>query len=228
MATFLPTLLAIIILASGLWIGLPGIWAGGRVCQLRGPDHLMHYPVGVPWFRGKVNSAKWVVQTGRLFAGGALLSTALILTAAWWPAEGVKPVSPCVQMTPLDALARVAGQPLEYGRLVDNGHRCEVTVRTEADQQTVLRVEIDAPQALIGASLESQRLELVRRSMKITPAPPLGSDAVLATEPGQSDTEVVILFTWAESTVRAQLPATQQDQASTWIRALALARETGR
>ncbi len=208
------------VLTMGLWIGLPGIWFGGRVYERRGPDHLMHYPVGVPWFRGKVNTAKWVIKTGRLYAGGSLGLATLILTAAWWPTHGLKSVSACIQMTPLEDLGVVAGEPLEYGQLVDNGHRCEAQVRTRADRRVLLRIEVDAPQALIGSSLESQRLELERRSMMLRPLPTLGSEAVLAVHPDRPQTDAIILFTQEGSTVRVHLSQTTRAKVKQWVRQL--------
>jgi len=200
----LVTIIITIVLTAGLWVGLPGIWEGGRVCEHRGPEHLMHYPVGVPWFRGKVNTARWVVRTGRLFAGGALLITAAILGLAWWPTQAKKTVTPCEWLAPVDQLSAVAGEAIVYGTHMSSGHRCELEVQTGADQARFLRIEVDAPGMLLGASLESQRRELERRSMKLRPLPALGSAAVVALRPNQPNEGAVILFTHEGATVRVQ------------------------
>jgi hypothetical protein len=200
----LVTVVITIVLTAGLWVGLPGIWAGGRVCERRGPEHLMHYPVGVPWFRGKVNTARWVVRTGRLFAGGALLITACILCLALLPTQARLAPSPCEWLTPVDQLSAVAGEAVVYGSHVASGHRCELEVRTDADQARFLKIEVDAPGVLIGASLESQRRELERRSMKLRPLPGLGSDAVVALRPNQPGEGAVFLFTHEGAAVRVQ------------------------
>lgn len=196
------TTLAIILLSTGLWVGLPGIIEGGRVVGERGPEQLMHYPVGVPWFRGKVSTAAWVLRTGRLFAGGALLLTGLMLTAAWWPRGQDIPVSACERLAALEALGRLADSSLAYGAVLDNDHRCECKVLL--DGQTFLSIEVDAPDTLIGASLEAQRRELERRSMTLRPLPGLGADAVVALHPRMPAREAIFLFKDRNGTARVQ------------------------
>jgi hypothetical protein len=221
----LVTVIITIVLTAGLWVGLPGIWAGGRVCEHRGPEHLMHYPVGVPWFRGKVNTARWVVRTGRLFAGGALLITACILGLAWWPTQARMPPSPCEWLAPVNQISAVAGEAVVYGSHMATGHRCVLEVRTGAGQARFLRIEVDAPGMLIGASLESQRRELERRSMKLRPLPALGSDAVVALRPNQPNEGAVFLFTHEGATVRVQTARSSPTEMKSLARVFAELRE---
>ena len=214
----LPTLIATVLISVGLWYGLPGIVYGSKVCRHRGPDHLMHYPASIPWLRGKVNTASWAVRTGRICAGSGLVSGMLVLTIAWWPEDGVRPISPCLEMTPADKISELTGASITHGRAVDNDHRCEVEVRATEGHKLILNIEVDAPEALIGSSLENQRRELERRSMKIRALPTLGSDAILGLSPQHPERNAIILFTREASTVRVRLPEASPSQVKSWIR----------
>ena len=204
LATTLATTLASILLATGLWIGLPGILSGSRVIAKRGPDHLMHYPVAVPWFKGKVNTARWVVRTGRITAGGTVIIASLILSVAWWPTTSDDGKTACERLTPLLELGTIAGDSVRHRSLVASEHRCELNLEFAQSGNRFLNIEVDAPQALIGASLENQRLELQRRSMKLRPLPVLGIDAVMGFRPDQPESDTVILFSDNGATVRVE------------------------
>jgi len=215
------TVLAIGILSAGLWIGLPGLWLGGRIGRVRGLDHLMHYPVGVPWFRGKVNTAKWVVRTGRIYVGGALGLAAMILTASWWPASDMRSSSPCIQLTPLTEIGEMVRAEVTHVAQGDEGDRCHAEVKTADGDTLILTIEVDAPASLLGASLESQRTEMERQTMLLRPLPSLGHEAVLARHPAHPQRDVVFLFKHGRSTARVRLVDAPQNQLNRWVQLLA-------
>lgn len=221
LATTLATTVASILLAVGLWVGLPGILSGSKVIDKRGPDHLMHYPVTLPWFKGKVNTARWVVRTGRITAGGAILSASLILSAAWWPSHSDSAKTACERLAPMAQVAHIAEANLGHRSLVASEHRCELVLELTETGARFLRIEVDAPQALIGAGLESQRLELERRSMKLRPLPMLGTDAVMGFRPDQPQSDTVLLFSDSGATVRVETVPLKPSALKRLIRTLA-------
>ena len=91
-----PANCAFVIALVAIWVGVNGMVAGSRKRRQAGPDALMHYPIPLPWLRGKVSSARWVVWLGSIYAlGGVVLgAVALITTLPTTAGTGGQP-DPC-------------------------------------------------------------------------------------------------------------------------------------
>ncbi len=214
-------LVSVVIAGASLWVGFAGILAGRRMAKQRDDGALMHYPVPIPWMRGRLNTARRVTATGQFYMTLGLFATG-VSGVIGLSLGADKEASVCEAMAPVDAVSTLTGQKVVMSELQRHGPRCTMKLSSSESNQWLVNINITEDAALIGAAFKDQKTDLERSSYSLRPLPRLGKDALLAWHSLQP-AEAIFLFRIGTSTARVTLQATLNATAAPepWIAFLA-------
>jgi hypothetical protein len=202
---------------GSLWVGVSSVRAGRRKAAHRGDAALMHYPVPLPWLRGRLNTAKRVRAVGHFYLAVSAISapiSALIGLASM----SEKPPPVCQAIVPVESVSALLGETVALGDVWQQGPRCVAHIVNPISGEIVVEIEVTAAAALIGADFEDQKAALIRATYVLHPLPQLGQGAIWSNDSKNPNAGGMILYRHRAATVWATIHTQpfSMDDASSW------------
>lgn len=185
---------------GSLWVGLSGVRAAQRMATHRNETALMHYPVPLPWLRGRLNTAKRVRAVGNFYLAVSAISAA-IGTLLALASLREKPPPVCQAIVPIESVTALLGETVELGDVWQQGPRCVAHLINPRSGEVVVEIDVTGAAALIGADFEDQKAALIRATYPLHPLPQLGQGAAWSNDPKNPNAGSMILYRHGSSTV---------------------------
>jgi hypothetical protein len=173
--------------------GVMGIQGGQTRSQAKGPNALMHYPSPVPWLRGRLTAAKWVIRVGQLYvlAGVTLMGIAVVWMSSP-SAPGSQRSTACDEIAAAVVAADWPDAALHIEMEETTTPECSLWVANRDGTRWFLIRSMGTAQ-LIGEGFNNLSRELGRQGMSVEALPGLGRRAAIA-HPGDPPTTNPVIF----------------------------------